>query len=257
MTIIPFLLGAFEVATSLQATLTCDSCHRTLVGAYYTDEWGHRLCVSHHEQPRCDACGAVLAKKSEGYAPFPLCPSCAPKSLATPPAAAGMLARTQKDLRSLGLPWWPQTFPLRIVSQRELLQAAGTHLTLEPLGMARGQFMQNAPPGTPRKVEEILVVPGLHEIRLGAVLAHELGHAWLWQQNFLELPDLLNEGFPELCAHRWLGSRSEPFARMLQRRMEQSDDPIYGRGFRTVQQAFQKEPTLARARELMRHQASL
>lgn len=251
MSLLPLLLGLAESACNPGSGPACDACHKPLAGGYYTCDWGHRFCLAHRDQPRCDGCGLPIAGKVVAGFTLPLCATCAAGAALTAAEAACQLSRVQSELRGLGLPWWPQSFPTRVVPRAELIRLGGPGTSPDALGLARATFTSRPGASPARKMEEILVVPGLHPLRLGAVLAHELGHAWLWQQGFLELSPLVNEGFPELCAYRWLSNLKAAFATVQRRRMEQNEDPVYGGGFRMVLKVFTGEATLARAKDLV------
>ncbi len=57
----------------------------------------------------------------------------------------------------------------------------------------------------------LFVLPYEH---LGSVLAHELGHAWLFLNHYPKLPNKLEEGFCELLSTYWLQSRDNDLARV-------------------------------------------
>jgi hypothetical protein len=85
-----------------------------------------------------------------------------------------------------------------------------------------------------RRVPEIRLLRGRPRLMQGAVIAHELGHAWLFQKGLHGLPKDVEEGFCEYCSHEWLGRNPDSRAPYLMDRIARNPDPTYGGGFRKV-----------------------
>jgi hypothetical protein len=56
-------------------------------------------------------------------------------------------------------------------------------------------------------VTAILVLSGMAWMLTGAVLAHELMHAWLIMEGYEHLPQQVEEGLCQLMAYLWLESQ--------------------------------------------------
>jgi hypothetical protein len=87
-----------------------------------------------------------------------------------------------------------------------------------------------------RRVPEIRLLRGRPRLVQGAVIAHELGHAWLFQKGLHGLPQDVEEGFCEYCSHHWLSRSLDPRAPYLMDRIAQNPDPTYGGGFRIIRE---------------------
>jgi hypothetical protein len=103
---------------------------------------------------------------------------------------------------------------------------------------------------------KILTVAGLPNFALGAILAHEVGHALLLlDEKTLHLrqqwptDDLIVEGFCEVVASQWLESRQDPQSRILRNGMETNPTPIYGDGFRVMHKQFLRYGSLSQFRD--------
>ena len=203
----------------------CGVCHRPLGGRFLVNFHQEPFCTEHAASAcTCEGCGHLT---SGG-----LCRSCSTGILADPGEAAALLTQVQGLLRAQGLPWWPQTFPVRLVGAQEL--GAGTAGSPR-VGEISKLTLTDAQGRLSRVVPEIRLLSGRPKILQGAVLAHELGHGWLFQKGLEGLPHALEEGFCEFCAHLWLGRNGDPRAPYLMARLARNEDPVYGGGFRTVQ----------------------
>ena len=83
-----------------------------------------------------------------------------------------------------------------------------------------------------KRIQEILLLHGLTEINATGVLAHEIGHAYMFAHEFPEMPDLVEEGMAELFAFLWLRSRKGPEVAYQLDRIETNKSPIYGEGYK-------------------------
>jgi hypothetical protein len=83
----------------------------------------------------------------------------------------------------------------------------------------------------------IKILAGLPATLFGAVVAHELGHAWLAQHGSRPTEPSVEEGFCELVAHAALKRLDTTFAAGLREQIRRNPDPVYGDGFRRVQAA--------------------
>ena len=81
----------------------------------------------------------------------------------------------------------------------------------------------------------IYLLSTLDETRRKGVLAHELGHVWLWEHRSpLRVSQIESEGFCELLAYKIYGVINTLEARLLRRGMLFGRTPVYSEGFRTM-----------------------
>lgn len=208
----------------------CSACADSLPNRFKVSAHGEPFCASHAEaEVLCSCCEHVIPRPRRPVAGT-LCGPCHAEAVREDAVAAALLVHIQGYLRQAGLPWWPQTFPLRLVEQSALRRTFPT-----PGLEGRIATVQRQTDGrTERYVPEIIALRGLPATQLGSVLAHELGHAWVFHQGIPNLPTQTEEGFCELCAHLWLDYLATPTARHLQSRLAANPNPIYGDGFRQV-----------------------
>jgi hypothetical protein len=79
---------------------------------------------------------------------------------------------------------------------------------------------------------------GLPREHTAVVIAHELGHAWLFLNAFPELPLHVEEGLCELCEYLWLNQQHTPEAKNRLKLLRQNKS-IYGAGFQGARNALQ------------------
>jgi hypothetical protein len=250
MTLLDLLTSWLEPAVT--GNPRCAQCGRPVSGTYLKAlgrHWhpGHFCCgicraplgekflVSFHQEPFCTEHGTSSLCEACGHlASGGPCRACAAEVLTDPREAAALMVQVQGFLRAEGLPWWPQTFPVRLVGPEEL-GVSGLRTGSDRVGEIT-KHTRTGPNGKPiREVPEIRILRGRPKILQGMVLAHELGHAWIFQKGPAGLPRELEEGFCEYCSHLWLSRSQDPRAPYLLDRIARNEDPVYGDGFREVQ----------------------
>lgn len=209
----------------------CGVCNKTL---------GSRFCVSHHREPfcsshdqgavLCECCGHLIfgSTPTKGF-----CRGCSTDILKDERDGAILLGGIQAQLRQHGLPWWPQSFPVKLVGPESMRMQ--DHQGGAPvLGLISQVTSTDLAGRVFRRVPEIRLLRGRPRLVQGVVIAHELGHAWLFQKGLHGLPKDLEEGFCEYCSYQWLRRSLDPRAPYLMDRIARNPDPTYGGGFRKV-----------------------
>jgi hypothetical protein len=212
----------------------CGCCARPLGERFLLSPHQEPYCA-HHLDAVCQACGHLARPgcNRDGF-----CAGCTADTLSDPVLVAALLAKVQGHLRAAGLPWWPHTFPVRLVGPEELRLPGSGHTSV---GLILKTTHTDGQGRSTRQVREIRLLRGRPTLVQGAVLAHELGHAWIFQKGLEGLPADLEEGFCEYCAHLWLGHSADPRAPFLQGRLQENPDPVYGGGFRLVRARIDRE----------------
>jgi hypothetical protein len=67
-------------------------------------------------------------------------------------------------------------------------------------------------------------------------------HAWIFENVSKDLPPQLLEGSCNFASYLYLKDNSNSTARIIIKRMQNSDDPVYGAGFRMIFQRFAGSP---------------
>jgi hypothetical protein len=87
------------------------------------------------------------------------------------------------------------------------------------------------------EVRSIGIARGLPPTHFGQTVAHEIGHAWLFQRGVIDLEPALTEGVCELLAGAWLKRCNTPTAEVMRDSLMTNPDPVYGDGYRMVRDA--------------------
>jgi hypothetical protein len=82
---------------------------------------------------------------------------------------------------------------------------------------------------------EIFILYGMPHIECASVLAHEYAHIWLNEQFIDDIPPVI-EGFCNLVSEATLVKEKGKLASINRENMKQSDNPVYGAGYRRMKQ---------------------
>ena len=222
----------------------CEICLAPVTDHYLTNFWEEAFCQHHNEQlQQCYGCGRLISEHlTDGGVHFDdgrtLCNLCRRTGVDSLRTAAALARKVTTELANLGFALSPASFPLRLVDQRELTQS-GSHgeringTTQLAIETRDGQVVK-------REIAAILMLHGMPAAAFAATYAHELGHVWLFQQHFPELPLHVEEGICELFAHLWLTSNPGPWSDYLIHLKASSTDPIYGEGYRIALRSMEQ-----------------
>jgi hypothetical protein len=75
-------------------------------------------------------------------------------------------------------------------------------------------------------------------IECASVLAHEYAHIWLNEQFIDDIPPVI-EGFCNLVSEATLVKEKGKLASIIRENMKQSDNPVYGVGYRRMKQRLE------------------
>lgn len=211
--------------------MKCIYCNKTIDGRYVEDRYGNVCCVSHIDNHEVEVCGECLKlvplqgnSLSDGRV---ICPDCM-KIAVTPSRPYDwiekqVLARLHNwgfgNLDMSRITIWTAT-------SKEMAMYRKNDINVFNEGFCR-LF-----PDT-MKVD-LFVESHLTKIHFAGVLAHELLHAWNFQNLIINIPDEWSEGMCNLSSFLTYKSIGFPLARIYEENMMNDPDPIYGDGFRMV-----------------------
>lgn len=121
--------------------------------------------------------------------------------------------------------------PVRVVNRHEMTKLAGS---LSVVGLA---YTQEWGDGT--LVHEIKIVENLPRLDFTQVLAHEILHTWI-KQNNVSISKTEEEGLCNYASYLVLLEVDNEYSRRLINDMMSNPDPIYGGGFRKVKSEIDK-----------------
>jgi hypothetical protein len=224
----------------------CSVCNKVLEGKYIKNFWGDQYCP-HHEKdiPKCFSCGRLVSSKLTGGCMsykdgHRLCKICYDGSRQKSAQRNNLVPSIQKFFSSIGCKANWQKIPIQFTSLQQLKALSKSNYQQQPVGLIRTTVQRQGSFVTHRSIRDILVLDGISHIHLSAVLAHELGHGYLFMNFFPTLPPMVEEGIAELFSYLWLQKQFDEEARYRMHLMENNRDPIYGIGFRQAYKSWQK-----------------
>ena len=207
--------------------LSCTVCGRPPAAAYEVSIRGEATCESHAVVERCVFCGRPRSRTCAGWSRFTAgaarCPTCAGCAVDTQEQARAHIPAVRQEMAAAGI-----TLATRVRVELHDIDQADAGLRL---GVTHSREWLN---GRPSDVLGIEIARGLPDINFGLTLAHEIGHAWLVQNDATNLEPALAEGVCELFAAAWLKRRGTLVALALRDSLATNPDPVYGGGYRMV-----------------------
>jgi len=238
----------------------CTVCGLPIQSNYIENSWGDIYCPHHEDELRpCFSCGRLVCDALTGGGVQyedgrVVCNLCRESAVDDRAEGKAILAGVRGTLRILGIDLGSATIPLGLVDLHELKEGGSRDLS----GNTRTAVWTRSDEIIRRDVEEVSILRGLPYEHFGAVAAHELGHAWLFLEEFPELPSRVEEGICELLAYLWLQQMGTLDAEYRMRVMQHNEDPVYGDGFRAAHESYRRYPLeslLAHVREHKRFPA--
>ncbi|MBN2151833.1 MAG: protein DA1 [Candidatus Lokiarchaeota archaeon] len=223
----------------------CAVCGKVIEGKYLKNYWNDVYCARHQDElPLCSNCGRPISTLlTRGGVDFGdgryCCNICTPKILGEREVNERVLPRLVEFYKNYELPLTDlvRGVPVHLVDAREMArQAQGD--SLHPVTGLIKKVVKIETRGTrqtqSKRIQEILILKGLTEIAASGVLAHEIGHAYMFAHDFPPLPPIVEEGMAEIFSFLWLRSRKGPEVAFRLNLIEINDNPIYGEGYQTA-----------------------
>jgi hypothetical protein len=218
----------------------CAVCGDYIEGPYVENFWGDTYCAEHQDAyPACYACGRPVCRRLTGGGVRyndgrVLCRRCRARAVDAPERAEALLRDVQAHLARHGVDTQDVDVPLRLVSLSALMAGEDDPARARMRGRTETQIETRNGREVARRIQEVCALGGLPQELLLGVLAHELGHVWLFTQRVDDLPPALEEGLCNLFAYLLHAERaaSSAMARYCVRLLEEDPHPVYGAGLR-------------------------
>ena len=207
----------------------CSVCGKPIDGTYTIDDWGNCAHTTHgtEKTKHCDTCGRIISGSAKQIGKNAvLCSVCAKSSVTTSTQIEACRAKVLSMFKSFGINGVPEDIPIKL-KNKDLMEGAEGRIHYSRSGL---RIFSNF---------HIDITCGLPEDHFQGVLAHELLHSWLVLYG-REVTDEECEGFCNLgCA--WVYQRiNTDLSKYLLKRMYESEDRIYGDGYRLQKERFEK-----------------
>ncbi|MCJ7624538.1 MAG: protein DA1 [Anaerolineaceae bacterium] len=225
----------------------CALCHKSITGQSLVDSWGNKYCKRHSGDPQCFSCGRMIGQNlTDGGVRYKdgriVCGICRKTAIDSDDTARKVFIQVQQTLTQiLDMDMRIDADRLHLMDQVELDRASPKKISgIHPPGLTLSELTTINRAESKRSIKGIFALTGLPEEHLSAVLAHELGHAWLFMSRFPKLPIKVEEGICMLLEAFWLQNLDTPEAAYRLNMLEKNDDPVYGRGYHQAKRALSK-----------------
>jgi hypothetical protein len=215
----------------------CAVCSSALMGPHRINYWGDRYCSDHVETlASCAYCGRLVPHTTKRLRRRSIdnirCSVCASTAIESAPQARLLMPPLIDWLEQQGVRLRQRTFHIEVLNRTDFMSRQGDHR--DPLGLTTSTRTMRNKRVDHAAIDSVAILQGLPLTLFEGVCIHELGHVWLVQHNVVNLPTVDEEGFCELLAYRHymaIGSKADLF---YARRIAENGDPIYGDGFRKL-----------------------
>lgn len=186
----------------------------------------------------CFSCWTPLAERAarggvrygDGHS---LCGPCWETSVDSPTTGIAVLAQVRRLVTArTGLDFTGIATPL-VLDDRPSLASESCHST-KPIGLCCYGYRSTGGRVNVRHIEAIKILHGLPREHFSEICAHELGHAYMFMNEFPELDRRTEEGLCRLNQYVYLAGERTEIAKRRMKATMQSRDPIYGDGFRAA-----------------------
>ena len=214
----------------------CSICTLPLENTILKDPWGNKYHEYHsNEGVLCNSCSRVISEKiTQGGFLFEdgryICSLCEASIIKSKDDIVLSKIRVIKQLQNVGITSIPKDIPINIVDKKYLNNMSGSlgHNDLKGFTQIESNILNN---NIINRVYHIYILFGLTKIEFDAVLAHELIHVWL-EENEQTYSDAFTEGFCNLASALIYINDNTKFSRIHLNSMMNNNDSLYGDGYR-------------------------
>ena len=228
----------------------CAVCGQPLEGEIIIDNYNNKYHAKHRfEYPECDCCKRLICEALTGGGKSysdgrNICNICYRTAVFNDTQIAGLMTKVKNRLSSMGLQFGSDPITIRGVNRNQLRNTANEY-SKNIMGHCNSQSEVMTANGvvTAKKTKhDIVVLEGIPQVLMESVIAHELMHAWIYDNiNSKQSPQII-EGSCNYIGYVYLktlpAGQSEEFIKM----MNADPDPVYGDGFRNIKSKFDGLP---------------
>ena len=224
----------------------CDACGEPINSDYIVDYYGNKYHQYHTKRfSTCESCSRLICKRiTNGGISISgnrkICNMCR-KDVVTDKINLNEISeKVRRRLIKLGMNNIPRNIPIILVDDRITLNKLSDMRHGENInGYTRYEYEKLGSRIISKKYQ-IYVLSSLHKIIFEAVLAHELMHVYLFQNNLFPDSDI-REGFCNLGPKIIYENYDNEIAQSKLHAMFNDDDPDYGLGFQKMNIRLQRE----------------
>lgn len=221
-----------------EAGLICYSCGKILGASWkvYQDKKYHPSCLLF-----CSACERIASKQTtRGAYQYTdgriICGLCKKLAVNKPWSINKIKRQLLTGLEKLGFEKIPLNFDLSLVDKQTITRHSRAHHTQ---GLTVTEKTYSKKGGTQLK-HHILILNGLPEVLFKGVFAHEILHIWQQEHGF-NLRQKYTEGLCNLGSFWVYKNDKTELGKLLLKKLIESEDKIYGVGFRLMLKKFENK----------------
>lgn len=225
----------------------CAVCSKPLVGHYIVDVHNMKYHKEHkNDLPTCSNCNRLISSiTTNGGVELEdkrsLCTSCFQSRIKSKNEYETLLSKTIYNLSLLGLKFNSSTILVEPVNKRRLAEVSQNSVNSNTKGFCQSSYKYREKNGIREKFDEvhkIYILDRLPEQSTESILAHELMHVWMHQNDINNLPSNIVEGSCNFISYLYMKDRFDNPSKEVLLLLENDRDKIYGDGFREIKRRF-------------------
>jgi hypothetical protein len=237
--------GTYHINCYKENKLTkCCICSKYIEGKYIEDPWSNRSHI-HHDSTQVSSCSSCMRIISEttsmGGFKYEdgrtICGYCK-QTVVKKSYEISRCRETVIDyLLSVGVKGIPSNIPVQLVSKKDLKKKSKARHPADTKGCT--QLIASHKRHKQVFLDQtVYILSGMPKLEFKGVLAHELLHVWLNQQD-IKMSGSKMEGFCNLGTMLVYKNNGSKHAKVLLEGMEKNSDPEYGRGYRRMKKKLE------------------
>jgi len=230
--------------------MICSICSKPLIGNYLVDIWDNKMCEVHFNKDavHCDSCTAFTRKEHLLPDGRVLCKSCFDIAVKSGDSIEKIKTFVIKSLYQVGFSDLriDDICSIEIVTAQRLAEFRKEQIDVQTKGFTYSTVITSTSFGvfgikntTQEFKHNIYILTHLTKTEFAGTLAHELLHAWLFQ-NGIKMSSKMTEGFCNMGTYLMYSSMPDEFSKMYLKSLHEDTDTIYGDGFREMFEDFER-----------------
>ena len=222
----------------------CSICLQPLDNTFSVDVWGNSFHTAHEQEGVfCHSCSRIISQgvTQGGYIYSDgrhLCSLCRLTAVNDDSVIQAAYLSVISQFEKVGIIHIPTDIPINLVELQQLNQKAGALSHIKLKGFTRIDPVLKKIK-QPSNSFQIFILFGLPRIEFEAVLAHELLHVWLHENN-ITLSLTSTEGFCNLGSYLIYNNDNTHFSTIHLKAMDNSEDLAYGTEYRYLKAQLKK-----------------
>ena len=232
-----YLIPSFFIFTTIilcNDLPLCSICLQPITQEYSVDAWGNPFHRKHEmEGIFCHSCSRIISQEiTQGGYRYKdgrhICSLCQVSIVVDDPMINASYKSVITQFESIGIHNFPNNINIQLIDLIDLNNKFGTQKHGSLKGVTHTGNHYNLEPQY-----TIFILSGLPKIEFEAVLAHELLHIWLYDNNY-HLNQKETEGFCNLGSQLIYKKNGTHFSKIHLQAMENDPHLIYGDGYRKM-----------------------